>query len=184
MDRPVLRTALALVASIVVGATSHTPPAAGGWQPPSSRVRVTCMSLLANATVESAVGRAGAVSDASESEPGNSRCTWTWPDTETTVTVSYSDADAIARSAALTKCCPDGSKPAVAQFFDYAIRMAVDLGSEPPASLSGMGQRAALFFEEGFLKLLVERQDGVAQVVGGNITREQLLAIGRAVAAR
>jgi hypothetical protein len=142
------------------------------------------MSLLANATVESAVGRRGAVSDASESEPGNSRCTWTWPDTETTVTVSYSDADAIARSAALTKCCPDASKPAVAQFFDYAIRMAVDLGSEPPASLSGMGQRAALFFEEGFLKLLVERPDGVAQVVGGNITREQLLAIGRAVAAR
>lgn len=183
MDGPRLRAAFA-AAMALGGAGAGSHPAHAGWQPPAGGARPSCMSLLTDAVVESTIGRRGAHSDKSETEPGTSRCTWAWADTDTTVTVSYSDTGAIAATAAITKCCPDGSKPAVAQFFDYAIRMAVDLGSEPPASLTGVGQRAALFFEEGFLKLLVQRPDGVAQVVGGNITREQLLAIGKAVAAR
>lgn len=183
MESPVLGAALAV--GMVLGnpgMVAHTATAA--WQPPSERARVTCMSLLDDRTVESAVGRAGSAAEKNELEPGSSRCAWTWADAETTVTVSYSDGGAIAASAALTKCCPDLSKGAVAQFFDHAVRMAVDLGAEPPAALTGVGQRAALFFEEGFLKLIVQRPDGVAQIVGGNITREQLLAIGKLLAAR
>jgi hypothetical protein len=181
MDRSLLRAAV--IAGIAVcGAGTIRHVAVAGWQPPADRVRVTCMSLLSDAAVESTMGRRGASADKSELDPGASRCTWTWAETETTVTVSYSDAGAIAASAALTKCCPAASKPAVAQFFDHAIRMAVDLGAEPPAALTGLGERAALFFEEGFLKLLVQRTDGVAQIVGGNVTREQLLALGRLVA--
>lgn len=145
--------------------------------------RPGCQTLLADTAVAAAVGRAGGVAEKAEIAPGDTRCTWTWPD-GASVAVSVSDAAAVSARAADTKCCPNASAPVLAQFFDYAVRAAVDLGAEPPAPLTGMGVRAALFFEEGFLKLLVQRSDSVAQIVGAEITREQLLAIGRALAAR
>ncbi len=154
-------------------------PGSGFAQEPSTRL--SCGTLLADAAVERAAERTGGAAERLAIAPGDSRCTWTWPD-GATVTVSVSDSEAIAARAAETKCCPNASASVLPQFFDYAVRSAVDLGAEPPAALSGFGVRAALFFEEGFLKLLVQRGDSVVQIVAANVTREQLLAIGRLVA--
>lgn len=182
MTQKALGAGLVLAASVWVGHASASGVESVVFLQTGGSARVTCMSLLSDEEVLAAVGRRGARIEKKEGEPGNSHCVWTWDDTESTLTVSFADAASITAMAGQTKCCPNPSTPHVAQFFDHAIRMALDLGAEPPAALSGYGQRAALFFEEGFLKLVVQRPDGVGQLVGVNVTREQLLAAGRALA--
>jgi hypothetical protein len=172
---------------LAVFPTLVTPlAAAAAWAPlpqPANPGKATCADVLTDDEVLAAVGRRGAAAEKNENEPGNSQCRWTWSDTESSVTVNYTTVSGIDARAASTRCCPDRSKPSAAQFFDYAIRMDVDLGSEPPAALTGIGERAALFFEDAYLKLVVQRADGVASIVGANITREQMLALAKAIAA-
>lgn len=163
------------------------PHNASSWsraqQSTAGPLRAACADVLTDEEVVAAVGRRGATSEKKENEPGNSQCRWLWSDTESSITVTYTNTAGINARAATTRCCPDRSKSPAAQFFDYAIRMDVDLGSEPPAALTGIGDRAALFFEDAFLKLVVQRPDGVASIVGANITREQMLALAKAIAA-
>lgn len=97
------------------------------------------------------------------------------------MTASFADADAIRSTAAATHCCPNTSTPAINQFFDYSVRLEQDLGSDLPVPLTSLGQRATLFFDDAFLKLIVQGPDGVAQLVGVHVTREQLLALARAM---
>lgn len=185
---PPLTALVSTVVLTLVGLPSAVTPlyAAGGAasQQASSGASAACGDVLTDDEVAAAVGRRGATSEKKENEPGSSQCRWLWSDTESSVTVTYTNTAGINARAATTRCCPDQSKSAAAQFFDYAIRMDVDLGSEPPAALTGIGERAALFFEETFLKLIVQRPDGVASIVGASITREQMLALARAIAAR
>lgn len=149
----------------------------------SAAAGVSCRLLLTDAEVQAAVGRPGGALESIEHAPGDTRCTWTWTDPDASLAVSVSDAAAITANAPATRCCDRTGVPVVAQFYDHAIRTAVDLGADPPAPLTGMAERAALFFEEGFLKLLVQRANAVAQIVSGGLTREQLLAVGRALSA-
>lgn len=188
-------TSIALLAgstAIVDGAPSRALPGvfhsrvlrgASSQAAAQTATRAGCAEVLTDDEVAAAVGRRGATSDKQEKEPGNSQCRWLWSDTESTVTVSYTNTTGITARAETTRCCPDRAKSQAAQFFDYAIRMDMDLGSEPPASLTGIGERAALFFEDSYLKLVVQRPDGVASIVGANITREQMLALAKAIAA-
>ena len=185
----------ATLASIGGFASAWTPPRskaplphragaiATALQSASGTGKAGCADVLTDDEVVAAVGRRGATSEKKENEPGNSQCRWLWSDTESSITVTYTNTAGINARAATTRCCPDRSKSPAAQFFDYAIRMDVDLGSEPPAALTGIGERAALFFEDAFLKLVVQRPDGVASIVGANITREQMLALAKAIAA-
>lgn len=159
------------------------PSGLASSQAPATTAKAGCAEVLTDDEVAAAVGRRGATSENQENEPGNSQCRWSWGDTESTVTVSYTNTAGITARAATTRCCPDRTKSQAAQFFDYAIRIDMDLGSEPPASLTGIGERAALFFEDTYLKLVVQRPDGVASIVGANITREQMLALAKAIAA-
>lgn len=116
-----------------------------------------------------------------ESAAGSSQCRWDWPESDASVTASYADDAAIGATAAATRCCTNPSAPLVHQFFDYSVRLEQELGSDLPVPLTGLGQRATLFFDDAFLKLIVQRPDGVAQLVGTHVTREQLLALARAM---
>lgn len=179
-------TTLALfagAASTIGASPSRGPSGASSQAAASATTTASCADVLTDEEVAAAVGRRGATAEKKDNEPGNSQCRWSWSDTESTVTVSYTNTAGIAARAATTRCCPDQAKSQAAQFFDYAIRMDMDLGSEPPASLTGIGERAALFFEDSFLKLVVQRPDGVASIVGAHITREQMLALAKAIAA-
>ncbi len=115
-----------------------------------------------------------------ESASGSSQCRWEWPDSDATVSASFASDAAIRAGAAATRCCPNPASPAVTQFFDYTVRIEQDFGSDLPVPFDGLGQRAVLFFDDAFLKVVVQRADGVMQV-SGHITREQLLALARAM---
>ena len=143
--------------------------------------RTSCLALLTDAEVATAVGRNDAAGRMTESTPGSSQCRWEWPDADSSVTAIFADENAIRTGAAVTKCCPNGSVSAVAQFFEHSVKLEQDLGSDLPVPLSGIGQRAALFFDDAFLKLIVQTSDGVAQLIVVHVTREQLLALARAM---
>jgi hypothetical protein len=133
--------------------------------------------------VSTVVGRPAPPVQVQETATGSTQCRWEWSDTGTIATASFADESAIRARATATKCCPNSNAQVVAQFFDYSLRVEQELGSDLPVPLTGVGQRAALFFDDVFLKLIVQRPDGVAQLVGANLPREQLLALGRALAA-
>ena len=168
-------------------------------QPQQSAVRSTCRSLLTDSEVVAAMGRPATSFHAEQSDPGNSRCRWTWDDTGTMLTVSVSDAGAIAANAAVTpesesvspatpnaavtKCCPRSSAPMVPQFFDHAVRVEVELGTELPATLTEFQQRAVIFFDTSYLKIIVQLPDGLGQLVGVKVSREQIVALAHALVA-
>jgi hypothetical protein len=152
-------------------------------QPQQSAVRSTCRSLLTDSEVVAAMGRPATSFDAEQSDPGSSRCRWTWDETGTMLTVSVSDAGAIAANAAVTKCCPRPSAPMVPQFFDHAVRVEVELGTELPATLTDFQQRAVIFFDTSYLKVIVQLPDGVGQLLGVKVSREQIVALAHALVA-
>ncbi len=140
---------------------------------------ITCQTLLTDAEVETVMGRPSQGST-TESASGSSQCRWQWTDSDATATASFASEAAIRAGSAATKCCPNAAASPVAQFFDYTVRIEQDLGSDLPVPLDGLGQRAVLFFDDAFLKVIVQRADGVIQV-SGHVTREQLLALARAM---
>lgn len=184
--RPITALASAAILSLIgvpLAAAALAPVWRTAAQAAPGTTKPSCADVLTDDEVVAAVGRRGATSEKKENEPGSSQCRWLWSDTESSITVTYTNTTGIIARASTTRCCPDQSKSPPAQFFEYAIRMDVDLGSEPPAALTGIGERAALFFEDAFLKLVVQRPDGVASIVGASITREQMLALAKAIAA-
>jgi len=157
-------------------------PARGLVAEPAAQAasQASCHTLLTDAEVATVMGRPspGAMT---ESPSGSSQCRWEWPDSDATAAASFASDAAIRAGASATKCCPTASASAVAQFFDYTVRSEQDLGSDLPVPLDGLGQRAVLFFDDVYLKVVAQRADGVMQVTGGHITREQLLALARAM---
>lgn len=174
-------TWMCLTGNAVIAATPRAIRLAGsaavvGTQPAT---QVSCHTLLTDADVEAVMGRPSP-GRVTESASGSSQCRWEWADSDATVTASFASDAAIRAGAAATKCCPTASSSPVAQFFDYTVRIEQDLGSDLPVPLDGLGQRAVLFFDDAFLKVIVQRSDGVVQV-SGHITRQQLLALAKAM---
>ncbi|MFN7983056.1 MAG: hypothetical protein U0Q11_14455 [Vicinamibacterales bacterium] len=153
--------------------------AAATSQPGQPTSDTSCRAQLTDAEVETVMGRPSR-GTFTESASGSSQCRWEWPDSDATVTASFASDAAIRAGAAATRCCPNAATPAVTQFFDYTVRIEQDFGSDLPVPIEGLGQRAVLFFDDAFLKIVVQRTDGVMQV-SGHITREQLLALARAM---
>lgn len=156
------------------------PPAPLASAPAQVADDLSCHTLLTDAEVAAVMGQPSQ-STVTASPSGSTQCRWEWPDTDATVTASFATESAIRAGAAGTRCCPDASVSPVAQFFDYTVRLEQDLGSDLPVPLTSLRQRAVLFFDDVFLKVIVQRPDGVVQISGGHVTREQLLALARAM---
>ena len=90
-----------------------------------------------------------------------------------TVAVQFYDLDAIKTSPAA---------PTLDTFFETLVSAAEGVASGKRQMLSGIGQKAAVVPTDPQVLAVVQRADGVARIVGNNLTKAQMTAVARAVA--
>ena len=143
-----------------------------GTQPPP-----TCSTLLTAAEVKAAVGAAMEDVGANERGGGESDCSWMAgagrPGFKS-VAVQFYDLHFIKGDTAT------GSPE---KFFDQVVVDAENAGSAKRQQLDGVGAEAVFVPTDPQMLIVVRRSDGVARIVGHNLTLAQITDVARAVAA-
>jgi hypothetical protein len=147
------------------------PPASVAQSAPA------CTTLLTAAEVQQAVGTAMEDMGAEERTAGESSCPWMargGPGGFKTVSVQFYTTAAIDAMEAYATADA---------FFASLVEGAEGVASGKHEVVDGMGQKAAFVPTDPQMLLVVQRPDGVARIVTNNVTKDQILAVGRAVAA-
>ncbi len=147
------------------------PAVAHGETPP------TCMTLLTTETVKKTVGLAMEDMGHEVRGEGETECAWMargGPGGFSSLAVQFYDLRAIADSP---------NAPQLAGFFDAVVSSAEAVATGKHEALSGIGQRAAFVPTDPQMLVVVQRSDGVARIVANNLTKDQVTAVARAVAA-
>ena len=166
MSRQISLTSIFAVA-LVVSAT------AAGAQ---TSVATACSTLLTVEELTKAVGEKMTDMGARTRGPGETECPWMLRGGSSgfkTVAVQFYDLDAIKTSP--TTPTPDA-------FFDTLVSAAEGVASGKRQMLPGIGQKAAFVPTDPQVLAVVQRADGVARIVGNNLTMAQMTAVARAVA--
>jgi hypothetical protein len=153
-------------ACIAFGATSAEAQKPGA---------TTCMTLLTADELSKAVVAGFNDMGGRERGPGETECPWMLrggADGFKTVAVQFYD---------LSKIKSDSTTPD--KLFDDLLTGAEGMASgKKREMLAGIGQKAAFLNADPQVLAVVQRADGVARIVGNNLTRGQMTAVARAVA--
>lgn len=156
---------------------------AAGPQKPVSRP--PCNVLLTDAEVHKAMGRALPWSEPGErSDP---TCAWLEDARPsgviTALDFSFKDQEGVKtlpRYAAESWGTP--WPPTIPQYFDHLVKVHTTAMEATSEVVPGIGQRAALIVKGGSSMLIVQRGDGVGDLLALNVTKAEMLALGRAIA--
>lgn len=141
---------------------------------------IKCAQVLTAAQVRAAAGGTLKVLAQLKAEAGVTECTWSRtgdPETSTgpTIRMQFFDRTAIS------------SNPLVSSsegYYEMIASAAEEIAGrkrEAVAGLTGAGKRAATVQGSAQILVLVQRGDGIARVVVGNLTKAQATAIARAI---
>ena len=72
--------------------------------------------------------------------------------------------------------------PGLDAFYELIVSSGEDAGSAKREPLAGIGLKAAFVAASPQVLAVVQRADGVARIVGNNLTKAQITAVARAVA--
>jgi hypothetical protein len=137
----------------------------------------TCRTLLSADALAKAVG--GPMEDAGFNArgEGSTDCSWMARGGKggfRSVAVQCFDLVAIRNS--------DGS-PAPAEFFERTLADAEDAMSAKRELVPGIGEQAGVVMADQQVLVALRRADGIARIVAHNLTKDQMIAVARAVAA-
>ena len=107
--------------------------------------------------------------------PGETECSWMARGGATgfqTVSVQFYDLRAL-----------DDANETPAAFFERVVAGAEGMASGKRQPLPGIGQQAAFVPTAPQVLVVVLRADGVARIVGNNVSKAQITAVAKAVAA-
>jgi hypothetical protein len=171
-----------MTVSSAVAASLRVTCALAAWAslapaPAVAQSPVTCMTLLTADELTKAVGAGFADMGGETRGEGETECPWMLRGGSggfKTVSVQFYDLRAV-------KANP--SAATLAAFFEQIVAAAEDpaAGTKREA-LAGVGQRAAFVSTDPQVLAVVQRADGVARIVGNNLTKAQITAVARAVA--
>jgi hypothetical protein len=137
----------------------------------------TCSTLLTADELTKAVGEKMADMGARPRAAGETECPWMLRGGSSgfkTVAVQFYDLSNI--KANLNASTPD-------TFFESLVSAAEGVASGKRELLAGVGRKAAFVPTTPQVLAVVQREDGVARIVGNNLTKAQITAVARAVAA-
>jgi hypothetical protein len=138
--------------------------------------RPTCMTLLTADELTKAVGTAMTDMGGEVRGEGETECPWMLRGGSAgfkSVAVQFYDLRAVASNT---------SAPTLETFFEQVVSAAEGTASGKRETLPGIGQKAAFVPADPQVLAVVQRADGVARIVGNNLTRAQITAVARAVA--
>ena len=137
----------------------------------------TCMTLLTADELTKAVGAGFADMGGRDRGEGETECPWMMRGGSSgfkTVSVQFYDLRAV-------KANPNAAT--LDAFFEQIVAAGEGAAAgRKREALAGVGQRAAFVPTEPQVLAVVQRADGVARIVGNNLTKAQITAVARAVA--
>lgn|GEM_PF-1356749 len=141
---------------------------------------IKCTQVLTAEQVRIAVGATLTVLARQKAEAGVTECTWSrtgGADTGTGPTIRLQFFERAAISANPVVSSPDG-------YYEMIASAAEEIAGrkrEAVAGLTGAGTRAATVQGNTQILVLVQRGDGIARVVLGNLTKAQATAVARVI---
>ena len=135
-----------------------------------------CATLLTAEEIVKAVGAKMEDMGAKVRESGESECPWMLRGAAgfKTVSVQFYDLKVIKAST---------TAPTLPAFFEQIVSAGEGAASgKKREELAGIGQKAAFVPTDPQVLAVVQRPDGVARIVGNNLTKAQITAVARAVA--
>jgi hypothetical protein len=141
-----------------------------------SNAPLKCAALLTAEELTKIVGEKMTDMGPRQRQPGETECSWMLRGGSSgfkTVSVQFYEPANIKESP--TAPTPD-------KFFEMLVSAAEATGSAKREMLPGVGQKAAFVQATPQLTAFVQRSDGVARIVGNNLTKAQITAVASAVA--
>lgn len=142
-----------------------------------STATLKCATLLTAEELTTAIGEKMTDMGPRERSPGETECSWMLRGGSSgfkTVSVQFYDESNI--KASPTAPTPDA-------FFEMILSAGEGTASGNKRELlPGIGQKAAFLAATPQVLAVVQRADGVARIVGNNLTKAQMTALARAVA--
>lgn len=135
-----------------------------------------CAVLLTAEELTAGIGEKMTDMGARERGPGETECPWMLRGGSggfKTVAVQFYELSHI-------KTSPTASTPDA--FFEMVVAAAEGTASGKREVLAGIGQKAAFVPTTPQVLAVVQRPDGVARIVGNNLTKAEITAVARAVA--
>ncbi|MEO7548090.1 MAG: hypothetical protein ABIT82_06670 [Ramlibacter sp.] len=137
----------------------------------------TCMSLLTSDKLAKVMGATFKDMGNERDASGATDCEWSLRGGTAAVkylSVSFFDSTKIKASpAGLT----DDS------YFEAVVAGAEKAGSSKREMLSGVGVKSAFVATAPQVQVVVQRRDGVARIIGNNVTKSEITALAKAIAA-
>jgi hypothetical protein len=165
---------VSVVRSFVVVLSGLALPAVVWAQAPAAKAP-TCTSLFTAAELAQTVGGGFEDMGPKERSPGETECAWMARGGSKgfqTVSVQFYDRRAI-----------KDANQTPAAFYETVVSGAEGMASGKRQPLPGIGQQAAFVPTDPQALAVVLRADGVARIVGNNISKAQITAIAKAIAA-
>ena len=157
-----------LMTSVWSGLAAAQAPAA----PP------TCMSLLTSEALAKVMGATFKDMGQEVARSGATDCEWMFrggTDGVKALSVSFFDSSKI-------KASPAGITDDA--YFETVVSGAERAGSSKREMLAGIGLRTAFVATKPQVQVVVQRPDGIARIIGNNVTKAEMTALARVLAAR
>jgi hypothetical protein len=163
--------ALDLRAALVLATLVAVPSAARAQD---TAVAPTCATLFTAAELAQAVGPGFKDMGPKQRNPGETECAWMARGSKgfQTVAVQFYDQRAL-----------EAASVSAAEFYERVVSGAEGVASGKRQPLAGVGQQAAFVPTDPQALVAVLRADGVARIVANNVSKAQLTAVAKAVAA-
>lgn len=166
------RTRVRMIASLVAACVFTLGPITVAWsQSPTLR----CAELLTADQVKAIAGAGMAAARPKQHELGESECVWRRGNDAAAVSLSLRFFDRQAISANPVTRTLDG-------YYQMLVKAGEEAGDRKREPVAGV-PRASLIQASPQILLLVQRPDGVARVVLGNLGRTQAVALAKLIAA-
>lgn len=138
----------------------------------------TCMSLLTSDAIVKVMGATFNDMGQEVARSGATDCEWTSRGGTAGVkalSVNFFDSSKI-------KASPAGFTDDA--YFEMVVSGAERAGSSTREMLAGIGLRTAFVTTKPQVQVVVQRPDGVARIIGNNVTKAEMTALARVLAAR
>jgi len=141
-----------------------------------SKPALKCAAVLTAEELTTIIGEKMTDMGARERGPGETECPWMLRGGTggfKTVSVQFYETAAI-------KASPTASTPD--KYFEMIVSAAEGTASGKREMLTGIGEKAAFVPASPQVLAVVQRADGIARIVGNNLTKAQITAVAKAVA--
>ena len=141
-----------------------------------SKPTLKCSAVLTAEELTTIIGEKMADMGAQERGPGETECPWMLRGGSggfKTVSVQFYEPAAI--KASPTAPTPD-------KYFEMVVAAAEGTASGKREMLTGIGVKAAFVPASPQVLAVVQRADGIARIVGNNLTKAQITAVAKAIA--